>query len=109
MGCPVARRHTNVLVANDGTFGNCCPVPAGSLAPSERRKLARNRDGTATLNRETSSHPGFPPDFANEPPDDANRAIAAVFRLLDRHLSAGEITQVRNTMKKQLRQLWPTH
>ena len=48
-------------------------------------------------------------DFANEPPDDADRAIAAVFRLLDRHLSAGEIKQVRNSMKKQLRQLWPTH
>lgn len=35
-------------------------------------------------------------------------AVAAVFRLLDRHISHGEIAQVRNSMKKSLRELWPS-
>lgn len=48
-------------------------------------------------------------DMANEPLDDPDRAIAAVFSLLDRHLDRGEIDQVRNSMKKGLRQLWPAH
>jgi uncharacterized protein (DUF2267 family) len=30
-----------------------------------------------------------------------------VFKLLDRHISHGEIVQVRNSMKKSLRKLWP--
>ena len=36
-------------------------------------------------------------------------AINAVFKLLDRHISHGEIVQVRNSMKKSLRELWPAH
>lgn len=36
-----------------------------------------------------------------------DRAITAVFDLLDRHISRGEIAQVRNSMKKSLRRLWP--
>ncbi len=36
-----------------------------------------------------------------------DKAITAVFGLLDRHISHGEIVQVRNSMKKPLRQLWP--
>lgn len=48
-------------------------------------------------------------DMANDPPGDPDRAIAAVFRLLDRHLDQGEIVQVKASMKKALRQLWPTH
>lgn len=36
-----------------------------------------------------------------------DKAITAVFGLLDRHISHGEIVQVRNSMKKSLRQLWP--
>lgn len=48
-------------------------------------------------------------DMANELLDDPDRAIAAVFSLLDRHLDRGEIDQVRNSMKKGLRQLWPAH
>ena len=36
-----------------------------------------------------------------------DKAITAVFGLLDRHISLGEIVQVRNSMKKSLRQLWP--
>lgn len=44
----------------------------------------------------------------NEQPEvDIEEGIAAVFRLLDRHLSHGEIIQVKNSMRKSLRQLWP--
>ncbi|KAB2703104.1 MULTISPECIES: DUF2267 domain-containing protein [Brucella] len=45
----------------------------------------------------------FSDDLLNDP----DRAVAAVFRLLDRHISHGEIVQVRNSMKKSLRELWP--
>lgn len=47
-------------------------------------------------------------DLGDHMPD-ADTAIAAVFRLLDGHVSPGEIRQVRDSMKKSLRQLWPTH
>jgi uncharacterized protein (DUF2267 family) len=40
---------------------------------------------------------------------DFDVAINAVFKLLDRHISHGEIVQVRNSMKKALRELWPAH
>ncbi|WAX93040.1 DUF2267 domain-containing protein [Aminobacter sp. NyZ550] len=44
----------------------------------------------------------------NEQPEvDIEEGIAAVFRLLDRHLSHGEIIQVKNSMRKSLRHLWP--
>lgn len=46
-------------------------------------------------------------DFADDIILDVDVAIAAVFRLLDRHISHGEIVQVRNSMKKSLRHLWP--
>ncbi len=45
--------------------------------------------------------------FADDPLNDSDAAVAAVFRLLDRHVSHGEIVQVRNSMKKSLRELWP--
>jgi uncharacterized protein (DUF2267 family) len=45
--------------------------------------------------------------FGYEPDVDIDQAIKAVFRVLDRHISHGEIVQVRNSMKKSLRQLWP--
>jgi uncharacterized protein (DUF2267 family) len=48
-------------------------------------------------------------DFADDMLYNPDAAIAAVFRLLDRHISQGEIIQVRNSMKKSLRQLWPAH
>ncbi|WP_180899834.1 DUF2267 domain-containing protein [Martelella soudanensis] len=48
-------------------------------------------------------------DMASDPLDEPDWAIAAVFGLLDRHLDQGEIAQVRTSMKKALRQLWPTH
>lgn len=38
---------------------------------------------------------------------DFDVAIKAVFRLLDRHISHGEIVQVRNSIRKSLRNLWP--
>lgn len=46
-------------------------------------------------------------EFENEPLENIDEAVAAVFRLLDRHISQGEITQVRNSMQKSLRKLWP--
>ncbi len=45
--------------------------------------------------------------FADDLLADPETAVAAVFRLLDRHISHGEIVQVRNSMKKSLRELWP--
>lgn len=38
---------------------------------------------------------------------DFDLAIGAVFHLIQRHVSAGEVEQVRNSMRKALRQLWP--
>jgi uncharacterized protein (DUF2267 family) len=46
-------------------------------------------------------------EFGFEAEVDFDRAIGAVFHLLDSHISAGEIVQVRNSMRKALRQLWP--
>lgn len=45
----------------------------------------------------------FPDDLS----DDPAAAVRAVFRLLDRHVSPGEIDDVRTSMKKSLRHLWP--
>lgn len=44
--------------------------------------------------------------FSDEPLNDPDGAVAAVFHLLERHVSHGEIVQVRNSMKKSLRELW---
>jgi uncharacterized protein (DUF2267 family) len=68
--------------------------------PRESRAWERNKDDFVT--RVTV-------DFADDLPGDADAAIAAVFRLLDRHISQGEIAQVRNSMRKSLRHLWPAH
>jgi uncharacterized protein (DUF2267 family) len=46
-------------------------------------------------------------EFGYELEVDFDKAIGAVFRLLDRHISHGEIVQVRSSMKKSLRNLWP--
>lgn len=48
-------------------------------------------------------------DMANDPLGEPDLAIAAVFNLLDRHIDQGEVAQVRKSMKKALRQLWPVH
>ena len=47
-------------------------------------------------------------DFLDDILEDPQSAVAAVFRLLDRHIAHGEIVQVRNSMKKSLRELWPS-
>lgn len=39
-------------------------------------------------------------------PVDPDEAIAAVFAVLDRHLSEGQITKIRNALPKGLRMLW---
>ena len=46
-------------------------------------------------------------EFGFEEEIDFDRAIGAVFRLVQRHISQGEAEQVRNAMRKALRQLWP--
>ena len=48
-------------------------------------------------------------DFGDGSSVDFDVAIATVFRLLDRHISQGESLQVRNSMKKARRELWPAH
>lgn len=45
--------------------------------------------------------------FRNDALDDPDEAVAAVVSVLDRHVSHGEIEEVRNSMKKSLRALWP--
>ncbi|CAI2934394.1 protein of unknown function [Aminobacter niigataensis] len=45
--------------------------------------------------------------FGHDSSINLDEAIGAVFSLLDRHLSHGEIVQVRNSMRKSLRRLWP--
>ena len=44
--------------------------------------------------------------FNKFPLEDPERAIAAVFDLLRRHVSAGELDQVRRAMRKPLQDLW---
>lgn len=45
--------------------------------------------------------------FSDDRLNDPDAAVRAVFRLLHRHVSRGEIVQVRNSMKKSLHDLWP--
>jgi uncharacterized protein (DUF2267 family) len=45
--------------------------------------------------------------FSGDMLNDPDEAARAVFRLLGRHISHGEIVQVRNSMRKPLRDLWP--
>lgn len=44
--------------------------------------------------------------FVKAPLEDPERAVAAVFDLLRRHVSEGELGQVRNAMRKPVRELW---
>jgi uncharacterized protein (DUF2267 family) len=44
--------------------------------------------------------------FAKEPLDDPERAVAAVFDLLRRHVSRGEFEHVKKGMRKSLQELW---
>jgi uncharacterized protein (DUF2267 family) len=45
--------------------------------------------------------------FGREPLDDPEGAVAAVIKLLNRHVSGGEMAQVRQSMRKDLRFLFP--
>ena len=46
-------------------------------------------------------------DFASDPLDDTKTALAAVFDVLSDHISAGEIEDVRASLPKEVRDLWP--
>lgn len=45
--------------------------------------------------------------FATDPIDDLEEALAAVFRVLNRHITSGEVEDVRNSLRKGLRDIWP--
>lgn len=45
--------------------------------------------------------------FNKEPLADPDTAVAAIFAMLDKHVSKGEIDQVRKAMRKEIRELWP--
>lgn len=44
--------------------------------------------------------------FRREPLEDPERAVAAVFDLLRRHVSWGEFQQVKHSMRKPIQDLW---
>lgn len=44
--------------------------------------------------------------FRDQPLEDPERAVAAVFDLLRRHVSWGEFQQVRHAMRKPIQELW---
>jgi uncharacterized protein (DUF2267 family) len=46
-------------------------------------------------------------DFFNDPLADASVAVTAVFRLLSKKVTAGEIDDVRHALPADLRALWP--
>lgn len=45
--------------------------------------------------------------FTTDPIDDPEEAVCNVFRLLNNHISAGEVQDVRLRLPKHLRELWP--
>lgn len=65
--------------------------------PSKTPVADRNKDDF--LNR-VAEH------FTSEPLEDSERAVAAVFDLLRRKVSMGEIEHVSNAMRKPLQDLW---
>lgn len=44
--------------------------------------------------------------FGKTPLDDPERAVAAVFDLLRRHVSEGEFEQIKHAMRKPIQELW---
>lgn len=46
-------------------------------------------------------------DFPADPLKNPDLAIHAVFTVLNRHVTAGQIAQVRHALQKPLRDLWP--
>jgi uncharacterized protein (DUF2267 family) len=45
--------------------------------------------------------------FAADPMRSPEHGVRAVFSLLNRHISAGQVEQMRNALQKPLRDLWP--
>ncbi len=45
--------------------------------------------------------------FKTDPIDDPEEAVCSVFRLLNHHISVGEIQDVRHRLPKPIRDLWP--
>ena len=45
--------------------------------------------------------------FEKDPLEDAEAAVSAVFSVLAKHVSSGEIDQVRKAMRKDIQELWP--
>ena len=44
--------------------------------------------------------------FENDPPDDVEDHIARVFQFLSRHVSKGELDEVRSALPADIRKLW---
>lgn len=44
--------------------------------------------------------------FTDDPLEDTEVAVGAVLDVLDRHVSGGEIAQVRHAMRKPIQELW---
>ena len=44
--------------------------------------------------------------FQKEPLEDSERAVSAVFDLLKRHVSLGEVEQVKHALRKPIQELW---
>lgn len=68
-----------------------------------RTKPLRDRYGrgfVAAIEHELGGRPG-------QPPANAKQIAGAVFAVLDRHVSRGEIAQVRACLPPALRVLWP--
>lgn len=63
----------------------------------------------------TPAHPRSKEDFVArvqrafpaDPLKNPDLAIRAVFTVLDRHVTAGQVAQVRHALQKPLRELWP--
>lgn len=47
-------------------------------------------------------------DFKTDPLRNPKMSVSSVFAVLAGHVTKGEITHVKNTMRKELRELWPT-
>ena len=45
--------------------------------------------------------------FRNDPLDDTAEAVCSVFRLLNHHVSKGEVEEARQRLPRHLRELWP--
>ena len=60
----------------------------------------RPRDKNASLGRIDGA-------FGKQPLVDTEQAVSAVFRLLEKHVSKGEIEQVKTSMRKDIQELWP--